>query len=99
MNASHPGAPDERVRHVDGNALAGLLSEVFVSDASMLVLSCRQCGTAGPLGGTDVEDDGVGAIVRCRHCSRTLLTVLRTGSGVTLSVAALAQLDVPRPEA
>lgn len=99
MSVVHPPAhtseqPTEPVRHVDGNAIAGLLADVFTGDASLLVLACRQCGRVGPLGATDVEDDAVAAIVRCRGCTRTLLTVMRTDTGVSVSLGNLDRIEV-----
>ena len=67
---------------VDGNAVAGLLADVFGGDATMLVGVCGGCGAAAPLAETVVELDEAAAIVRCRSCTHTLLTVLREGEGI-----------------
>ncbi|MDL5351432.1 DUF6510 family protein [Microbacterium sp. zg-YB36] len=94
----HPATDADRtvVRHVDGNALAGLLADVFATDITVAVMVCAGCGARGPLGGADVEDDGVAAIVRCRSCTHTMLTVLRCADGLTLRVGALDRIELPR---
>lgn len=102
MSVTHPPAqtaeqPIEPVRHVDGNAIAGLLADVFVGEPSTLVVVCRHCGLSGPLGATDVEDDAVAAIVRCRGCTRTLLTAMRSDTGVSITVGSLDRLEM-RPD-
>ncbi|WP_127475208.1 DUF6510 family protein [Microbacterium sulfonylureivorans] len=78
---------------VDGNALAGLLSDVFAGDATTLVGVCGGCGAAARLAETVVELDEAGAIVRCRSCTHTLLTVLRAGGGIRIVFGMLRELS------
>jgi hypothetical protein len=77
---------------VDGNAAAGLLWDVFGADVTALVGVCGGCGSAAPLAEAVVELDEVAAIVRCRTCKHTLLTVLRQGDGVRLVLGMLGEL-------
>ncbi|WP_106813850.1 DUF6510 family protein [Microbacterium timonense] len=77
---------------VDGNAAAGLLWDVFGTDVTTLVGVCGGCGSAAPLAEAVVELDEVAAIVRCRTCTHTLLTVLRQGDGVRLVLGMLGEL-------
>ena len=67
---------------VDGNAAAGILSEIFVGDVTTVIGICGGCGAVAPLAEAVVELDEVAAIVRCRGCTHTLVTVLR-GAGET----------------
>ncbi|GAA1931354.1 hypothetical protein GCM10009775_24350 [Microbacterium aoyamense] len=77
---------------VDGNVLAGMLSEMFETDATMLAGSCGGCGAEALLAEAVVELDDAAAIVRCRSCTHTLLTVLRTPQGMRVVFGALAEL-------
>ena len=77
---------------VDGNAAAGMLAEVFAVDITTMTGACGACGAVGPLAETDVELDDVAAIIRCRTCTHTLLTVLRVAGGVRLVVGSLREL-------
>ena len=77
---------------VDGNALAGVLSEVFEGDVTALIGVCGGCGAAAPLAQTVVELDDVAAIVRCRSCTHTLFTVLRDAQGARVVLASLREL-------
>ena len=77
---------------VDGNALAGVLSEVFEADVTALIGVCGGCGAAAPLAETVVELDDVAAIVRCRSCTHTLFTVLRDAQGARVVLASLREL-------
>ena len=90
---------DERMQHtvmnVDGNALAGPLSDVFAVDVTTVVATCRECGLAAPLAEADVELDSACAIVRCRGCTRTLFTALRTEQGdLRIVLASMAELRI-----
>ena len=77
---------------VDGNALAGVLTEVFEGDVTARVGVCGGCGAAAPLAETVVELDDVAAIVRCRSCTHTLFTVLRDARGTRVVFAGLREL-------
>ena len=79
---------------VDGNAAAGILSEVFAGDVTLLTGECGGCGAVAPLAETVVELDEVAAIVRCRGCTHTLVTVLRSEQGVRVVIGSLRELAV-----
>ena len=77
---------------VDGNAAAGLLAEIFAVDVTTMTGGCGECGAAGPLAETVVEIDEVAAIIRCRTCTHTLMTVMRADEGVRLVIGSLRDL-------
>lgn len=81
---------------VDGNALAGLLSDVFAVDVTTVIGTCGGCGATAPLADAVVEIDEIAALVRCRSCTHTLFTTLRTGDGVRIVLAAISGFHVPR---
>jgi DNA-directed RNA polymerase subunit RPC12/RpoP len=97
VRAVKPGDTVESVI-VDGNAVAGMLAEVLRSDATLLQLTCGTCGSRSILAEALVELDEVGAIVRCRACTHTMLTLLRKPDGVTLRIGKL-ELALPRTDA
>jgi len=78
---------------VDGNVLAGLLSDVFTGDATTIIGVCGGCDSSAPLAEAMVEIDEMAAIVRCRGCSHTLFTVIRDESGVRVKVASLSSFQ------
>lgn len=79
---------------VDGNALSGMLAGVFSDDATLLVVECRECHDRFLLAETVVERDEVAAIVRCRVCTHTLLTILRgEDEGVRIVWAGAASIE------
>ena len=86
------------VVRVDGNALAGILAPVFAGEVTSIVGRCRVCGSTAPLAEAVVELDDLCAIILCRGCTHTLLTVMRDRDGVRLTFGALGRLDVPEAE-
>lgn len=62
--------------HVDGNAVAGLLLEVFAVDVTAAVGRCAGCGRVGPLADTRVYQRAPGVVVRCVACDAVLLRVV-----------------------
>ena len=67
----------EAVR-LDGNAAAGILSEVFVPDITTARATCANCGTIRALGALLVYAHGMGMVVRCPSCDAVVLRVART---------------------
>ena len=79
MSKQHPA--DERVAEgvrLDGNAAAGILSEIFVPDITTASATCATCGTIRPLGALHVYLHGMGTVLRCPSCDAVVLRVAHT---------------------
>jgi len=79
--ASEQAAVDEGVREtfrLDGNAAAGILSEVFIPDLTTARVTCANCGTIRELGALLVYAHGMGTVIRCSSCDGVVLRVART---------------------
>ena len=86
-SASMERADDQRVGEalrLDGNAAAGILSEVFVPDLTTARVTCANCGTIRALGALLVYAHGMGMVVRCPSCDAVVLRVARPRSQVWL---------------
>jgi len=68
---------DETMR-LDGNAAAGIVSEIFVSDITTARTTCANCGTIRALGALLVYAHGMGMVLRCPRCDAIVLRVART---------------------
>lgn len=75
---------------VDGNAIAGMLMDLFGADVTALVGTCGACGSLAALAEAVVELDRYAAIVRCRSCTHTLFTVLHSREGTAMLVGSLS---------
>jgi Family of unknown function (DUF6510) len=86
-SASMERADDQRVGEalrLDGNAAAGILSEVFVPDLTTARVTCANCGTIRALGALLVYAHGMGMVVRCPSCDAVVLRVARPRSQLWL---------------
>src|SRR5215813_11952133 len=71
---------------LDGNAAAGILSEVFIPDLTTARMTCAGCGAVRPLGALAVYASGIGTVMRCPSCDAVLLRVVRTPTRLCLDV-------------
>jgi len=69
---------------LDGNAAAGLLSEVFARDATTARATCMQCGATDSVGALTLYAHEMGAVLRCPGCEAIVLRLARTNSAVWL---------------
>jgi Family of unknown function (DUF6510) len=68
--------------HVDGNAIAGLLLDVFGTEMTTATGVCAGCGTTGQVGQAWVYLRAPGTVVRCPACL-SILMVFVTIRGLT----------------
>jgi hypothetical protein len=66
---------------VDGNAIGGLLREIFALEMTVAESTCAGCGRVEALGGVDVYMNAPGVVVRCPGCSSVLMRIVRSGDG------------------
>jgi ribosomal protein S27E len=78
---------------LDGNAAAGVLSEVFAADMTTAVGTCASCGMTGPLGAALVYM-GAGTVVRCPNCSAVLMTFTHARERMFVEAAGVKLLQI-----
>jgi len=64
-------------RRVDGNAIGGLLREVFAVEMTAAVSTCAHCGAINEVGRVQVYVDAPGTVVRCPECEQVLMRIVR----------------------
>jgi len=77
---------------LDGNAIGGLLIEVFGTEMTTAVATCGSCGAASPVAELAVYMPGLGTVVRCRSCTAMLMTFVRIRGVVCVDLEGLASL-------
>jgi hypothetical protein len=80
---------------LDGNAIGGLLHDLFGTEMTTAVGTCATCGATGPMAETVVYLRAPGIVVRCRACGAVLIVVMQRGEQNCVSLEGLAAL-VPR---
>jgi ribosomal protein S27E len=83
--------------HLDGNVLAGPLSEVFAVEMTTATGRCVGCGDVSPLALAMVVVDRGSYVVACHTCGSTLFTVTPGADAVALDLAGIDELTLPRP--
>jgi NAD-dependent SIR2 family protein deacetylase len=78
--------------HLDGNAAAGLLAEVFTVEATTAVVTCAGCGGSGPLASAVVYANEMGTIVRCANCDQPLIRAAEIRGRVVLDMRGAATM-------
>jgi Family of unknown function (DUF6510) len=77
---------------LDGNAIGGLLIEVFGTEMTAEVGTCGSCGTTGPVAEMAVYLPRLGTIVRCRVCDNVLMAFVEVRGVTCVDMRGLAQL-------
>jgi hypothetical protein len=63
---------------LDGNALAGLLQEIFAVEMTASPTECANCGKKGELGALLAFTQAPGIVLRCPACKETILRIVET---------------------
>jgi hypothetical protein len=83
----------EKLR-LDGNAAAGLLSEVFGGEVTTAIGTCAVCGASDALGAIHVYL-AAGTVLRCPHCEAVVLKVVTSGERIWVDFRGLRTLELP----
>ena len=86
---------DDALR-VDGNAAAGILSELFVPDLTAARAKCAGCGTMRTIGALVVYGHGMGTVVRCPGCDAVVMRIARTPTHVWLDATGATSIVIAR---
>lgn len=76
---------------LDGNAIAGLLQEVFGTEMTDAVRTCAACGATGPVAQTLVYRQAPGTVVRCRSCTGLLMVIVAVRGMNCVDISGLAE--------
>ena len=61
---------------LDGNAIGGLLGEIFTMEMTAADSTCAGCGAVHAMGRVDVYLNAPGAVVRCPSCNHVLMRIV-----------------------
>jgi hypothetical protein len=85
---------DEEATWLDGNAAAGVLTQVFCSEPSNAVIVCAGCGATAAIGALPAYGLELGAILRCPHCDTAVLRVGTAGTMLWVDLRGSVSLRV-----
>jgi len=79
---------------LDGNALAGVLREVFAAEMTTAIGTCGQCGAREAVGAAHAYQ-GAGVVLRCSRCEFALVKIVRADTRLWISFPGIQTLEVP----
>jgi ribosomal protein S27AE len=79
---------------LDGNALAGVLGELFQHEMTTARGTCGECGMTGPLAEVRLYANAPGAVARCPGCGQVLFTVVKESGRYWLGFDRLRRLEI-----
>lgn len=82
---------------LDGNAAAGILSELFALDMTEASVTCGGCGAVGEIGTARLYGGTMGAIFRCTACSAVVFRLTHTATGYWLDMRGARRVFVRAP--
>jgi hypothetical protein len=82
---------------LDGNAVGGLLGEVFVAELTVARSTCGSCGAVREVGALAVYAHAPGAVVRCPSCDAVLLRIVRGENRIWLELQGVSCLELQAP--
>jgi hypothetical protein len=78
---------------LDGNAIGGLLLQVFGTEMTAGMATCAGCGAHAHVAELDVYLHAPGAVARCRACGAALMVLVTIRGMTCVDLAGLAALD------
>lgn len=82
--------------YVDGNALAGVLADVFGVEMTAAIALCRHCQRIFELAVAHVFITAMGSVMRCAHCQSTLAVIVNKPHETLFSPTGLSFVAAPR---
>jgi hypothetical protein len=80
---------------LDGNAIGGLLIDVFGTDMTAAGCVCGTCGASRPVAELVVYRRAPGTVVRCRTCGSIAMVFVARHAMISVDLRGLASLDEP----
>jgi hypothetical protein len=82
---------------LDGNAAAGILSEVFAAEMTVAVTTCASCGARAQIGRLRAYLQAPGAVLRCATCDAAQIRLVRGPGRAWLDLRGVRVVEVELP--
>ena len=79
---------------LDGNAIGGMLYDVFGREMTVAQARCGHCGARGPLAECEVYLGGPGVVVRCRVCHDVMMVLVEVREMICVDLGGLCGLEL-----
>jgi Zn finger protein HypA/HybF involved in hydrogenase expression len=78
---------------LDGNAIGGLLREIFTMEMTTAQATCSGCQAVNPIGRVDVYMKAPGTVVRCPDCEHILMRIVHGSGRYWLDLTGMRSLE------
>jgi hypothetical protein len=78
---------------LDGNAIAGLLTDVFGAEMTSATCACASCGADGHVAELLVYSRAPGVVVRCPHCTSVVMVLVTVRAVTCVDLRGLSMLE------
>jgi hypothetical protein len=84
---------------LDGNAIGGVLLELFGVEMTIAHGTCGSCGAREQLARLDVYVHAPGIVARCCHCDAVQMRIVRGPDRTWLDLSGVRCLELSEPRA
>ena len=81
-------------RRLDGNAIGGLLLDLFGVELTVATTVCGGCRATEQVARLDVYVDAPGVVVRCCHCEGVMMRIVRGPNRAWIDLSGTASLEI-----
>ncbi len=85
-----------RALMLDGNAVAGVLHDIFALEMTASPTECAHCGNVSEIGGLLAFTQAPGAVLRCPVCEHVMLRIAETPDAIYLDARGAAYVRLRR---
>lgn len=86
----------DRALMLDGNAVAGILHEIFAAEMTASPTACAACGYAGAIGTLLAFTQSPGTVLRCPACEQVVVRIVETTDAIYVDARGAVYLRLDR---
>ncbi|NJD59599.1 MAG: hypothetical protein C3F13_00140 [Anaerolineales bacterium] len=83
---------------LDGNAIAGILYDLFSVEMTLAPVECAACGSISAVGRLLAFVESPGYVIRCPDCQGIIMRLAVTPGEIYLDVRGASYLCIPRKD-
>lgn len=84
---------------LDGNALGGMMYEMFAMEMTSTPAECANCGNVAEMGALLAFTQAPGMVLRCPACENVVMRIVATPDAMYLDARGAAYVRIRRREA
>jgi uncharacterized Zn finger protein len=81
---------------LDGNALGGMLHDIFAAEMTAALAECANCGNMAEMGALLAFTQAPGMVLRCPTCEQVMMRIVQTPDVIYLDTRGVAYLRIER---